>query len=146
MEIIRIEKTSPLRIELADYAAGCPWIAGPHIAQMLREFRFKDWEAAFAAVDDGRFAGFCTLLEYDYYPENRYFPWISSVFVGEEFRGRRLSGLLVAAAEAHARAHGFEYAYIPSDMLGFYEAYGYEKIDALVNYGGDTDNIFRKKL
>jgi GNAT superfamily N-acetyltransferase len=146
MKIIRVEMKSPLWSKLADYAENCSWVAGPHVAQLLRDCQFHDWEAAFAAVDGDRIAGFCTLLETDYYPENRYFPWISSVFVGEEFRGARLSGRLVVAAEAHARAAGFEYAYIPSDMSGFYEAYGYEKIDSLVNYGGDTDDIFRKKL
>lgn len=46
----------------------------------------------------------------------------------------------------YARDTGFEYAYIPSDITGLYEKYGYELIDTLVNYGGDTDNVFRKKL
>ena len=36
--------------------------------------------------------------------------------------------------------------YIPSDMIGFYEKCGFVKNDELVNYGGDTDSIFVKKI
>ena len=36
--------------------------------------------------------------------------------------------------------------YIPSDMLGFYEAYGFEKINTPVNYGGETDFIFARDI
>jgi len=67
-------------------------IAGKHVARMMRENRFTDWEAIFYAMEGGRFAGYCTFLKEDYYPENRYSPWISSMFVDEAFRGRRISG------------------------------------------------------
>ena len=36
--------------------------------------------------------------------------------------------------------------YIPSGITGLYEKYGFQKIDVLMNYGGDTDNIFYEKL
>lgn len=147
MRVVSVDKNSPLWTKLADYAENCSWIAGPHLAQCMRDEKcFPGWETVFAALDGDAICGYCTLAEFDYYPENRYHPWISSMFVDEKYRGYRLSGLLIAAAEARAREIGFEYAYIPSDMTGFYEKYGYEKIDSLVNYDGDTDDIFRKKL
>ena len=31
-------------------------------------------------------------------------------------------------------------------MLGFYERYGFVKIDELTNYGGDVDSIFARNL
>lgn len=113
---------------------------------MLRENRFSDWEAAFAAVEDGRIVGYCTFLKTDYYPENRYWPWISSIFVDEAARGRHISHRMIGAAENYARSQGFAKVYIPSDMTGFYEKCGYAPIDALVNYGGDTDTIFMKEI
>ncbi|MCI8351426.1 MAG: GNAT family N-acetyltransferase [Oscillospiraceae bacterium] len=94
----------------------------------------------------GANCGFCTLLKTDYYPENRYFPWISTIFVEEPFRGRRISHRMIEAAAAYAKSVGFARVYIPSDMTGFYEKCGFQKIDELENYGGDRDNIFAKEI
>lgn len=146
MEVIRLLPENPIWNKTIDFAENCSWVAGKHFAQLLRENRFTDWEAAFAAVEDGEVIGYCTFLKEDYYPDNRYSPWISSLFVDEVFRGRGIAGKLIKAAEAYAKDNGFTTVYIPSDMSGFYEKYGYKKIDSLVNYGGDTDDIFRKEL
>ena len=146
IKVVRVLPESALWRQLTEYADSCSWVAGPHLAQMLREGRFRDWEAPFAALCGGAVVGFCTLLETDYYPENRYWPWISTIFVDEAFRGRGICGGLIRAAEQHALAAGFRAVYIPSDMTGFYERYGYVKIDSLVNYGGDTDSVFLKQI
>ena len=146
MQILQVTPSSPLAAQLTDYAQGCGWVAGPHLAQMLRQGRFTGWETAFAAVAEGRIIGYCTFLQTDYYPENRYWPWISSLFVGEPHRRMRVCGQLIAAACDYAQAQGFSTVYIPSDMTGFYERYGFRKIDTLTNYGGDADNIFCREL
>ena len=146
MNVVRAEYGSALWRELTDFAENCSWIAGKHLAMMLRENRFSDWESVFAAVKDGQIIGFCTLLKEDYYPENRYWPWISSVFVTEDARGSRVSHRMIEAAEQRARECGFSKAYIPSDMTGFYEKCGYRPVDRLVNYGGDTDVIYAREL
>lgn len=147
MEIIRAEQGSPLWARLIDFAEHCSWKEpGQHLAGLLRENRLKGWESVFAALEEGQILGFCTLLETDYYPENRYSPWISTVFVEEPFRGRRISRALIEAAAAYAKSAGFSRVYIPSDQTGFYEKYGFQKIDVLQNYGGDQDNIFARDI
>ena len=148
-QVIHIQQPAPasaLWNELADYAEHCSWLVGPHVAGMLRENRFTDWEAPFAAVLNGEIIGYCTFLRTDYYPDNRYWPWISSIFVGESYRGQGVCGLLIETAIRYAREQGFTRVYIPSDMTGFYERYGFRKIDELINYGGDTDNIFARDI
>lgn len=145
-EIVRIEKNTPLSKRLASYAENCSWIAGGHLAKLIANGEFTDWESAFAAVKDDRIVGFATVMKTDYYPENRYQPWISSLFVEESMRGRGICGKLIEAAEDYLVHLGFNRAYIPSDMTGFYEKFGYKKIDALVNYAGDTDNIYEKEI
>ncbi len=131
---------------LADYAEHCAWVAGPHLAGMLRENRLTDWEAVFAAFDRGEIIGYCTFLKTDYYPENRYSPWISSIFVEERHRRKGVCGLLIEAAVRYARKQGFRRVYIPSDMNGFYERFGFCRIDELVNYGGDVDGVFARDI
>ena len=146
MEIEKMNKESIYFNKLIDYAKRCSWIAGPHLADMLVQDAFSDWESAFAAILDGKIVGYCTFMKTDYYPENRYYPWISTIFVDEAHRGNRISEKLINAVIVYAKEHGFNEVYIPSDMLGFYEKYGFERIDQLENYDGDMDYIFRKEI
>lgn len=146
MYVSRIENNSKRWDELINYSENCSWIAGKHLAHLMKENAFTEWESVFAAVSEDKIVGFCTFMKTDYYPENRYSPWISSIFVGEEHRGCRISGKMIEAVIAYAKEQGFSRVYIPSDMAGFYEKYGFEKIDELKNYGGDTDNIFAKEI
>lgn len=146
MIIIRLTPAHPLWNAAIDFAENCSWIAGKHLAGMMRENRFSDWETVFAAVENDAPVGYCTLLKEDYYPENRYSPWVSSIFVTEALRGRRICGQLIAAACEYARSVGFLRVYIPTDITGLYEKYGFEMIDTLTNYAGDVDMIFTKAL
>ena len=146
MEIVKIDYGTELYEKLIDYAENCSWVVGKHLAQILRENNFLEWEAIFATVSEDEIIGFCTFLKTDYYPENKYSPWISSIFVDENFRGNRISFSMIEKAIEHAKIWNFKKVYIPSDMVGFYEKYGFRKIDELLNYGGDTDNIFVKEI
>lgn len=146
MRVVRLVPNTPLWQKAAGYARRCPWVAGPHLAQLMEEGAFTGWEAVFAALDGEEIVGFCTLMERDYYPENRYSPWISTVFVAQARRGQGICGLLVKRAQAYAKAQGFRRVYIPSGMVGLYEKYGYHKVDELVNYGGGRDAVFAKEL
>lgn len=146
ISIHRATPCTPLWDALEHYARHCSWAAGPHLAEMLRANRFSDWETVFVAMQDGEIIGYCTFLKTDYYPENRYWPWISSIFVGEAHRSQGVCGMLIEAAIRYAREQGFNRVYIPSDMLGFYERYGFARIDELTNYGGDVDHIFARDI
>ena len=146
MLVQRVEPNSGLEKQLIVYARNCSWVAGEHLAMLIEERQLTDWEAVFVLTDEKGIWGFCTLLKTDYYPENRYWPWISSIFVDEQYRGRRISGLMIEKAMEYAKEQGFDKVYIPSDMTGFYEKYGFELIDRLVNYGGDEDNVFMKRI
>lgn len=146
MKIERIEYNSVLWKKTIDFAENCSWIAGKHIAGMLRENRFSEWEAFFIAIENDNIIGYCSFLKEDYYPENRYFPWISSVFVDESARGKRVSHKMIETVIAYAKENNFSKVYIPSDMKGFYEKCGFMPIDSLKNYGGDMDTIFMREI
>lgn len=145
MQVTRITNRDRLWDQAILYAENCSWIAGKHLAQILRENRFTDWESLFAATEGDEIIGFCTLMKEDYYPDNKYQPWISNVFVDETARGHRVSQILVDAAALYAGEMGHDTVYIPSDLIGLYEKYGFEKIDELQNYGGGVDSIFARQ-
>lgn len=146
IQAVKLDADSNLWEKAIVFAEECSWIAGKHFAKMLKNHVFDDWESAFAAVRDDTVLGFCTFLKKDYYPENRYSPWISSIFVTEHARGNRISHMMIEHVIAYAKAHGFSRVYIPSGMSGFYEKCGFVAIDTLVNYAGDRDTVFARDI
>ena len=146
MYISRIKKSNKRWYELINYSKNCSWIAGKHLSSLMEKNAFTEWESVFAAVLEDKIVGFCTFMKTDYYPENRYSPWISSIFVDEAYRGCRISEKMIETVIAYAKEQEFSKVYIPSDIIGLYEKYGFEKIDKLQNYSGDIDNIFAKEI
>lgn len=108
MKVERIKYNTTLWNITIDFAENCSWGAGKHIAGTLRENRFSDWEAFFVATDNGKIVGYCSFLKEDYYPENRYSPWISSVFVDESARGKRISHKMIETVISYAMEKNFQ--------------------------------------
>ena len=111
------------------YAEYCTWRAGKTLAQEMRENHFSDWERVFVAVENGCICGFCTLCKTDCIPDVSYTPYIGYLFVGEPFRGNRLSQKLITCVMEHAKNLGFREIYLVSDHINLYEKYGFIKVD-----------------
>ena len=147
LNITRIECIDKLWEKTIDYAKKCSWDGvGEHLAAIMEKNIFSDWEAVFVVENDNNIIGFCTFMKEDYYPENRYFPWISTIFVDEQYRGNRISEKMIDKVVEYAKEKEFSKVYIPSEIKGLYEKYGFVEIDSLVNYAGDIDNIFMKEI
>lgn len=113
---------------------------------MIRNWEFEEWEAPFSAIDGDRIVGMATIMKTDYYPFPEIFPWISTIFESEEYRGRRISGKLIDAANEYAIELGFHKTYIPTDHVCLYEKYGYRYLKDIVNYGKGTDRLYVKDI
>ena len=147
MLIQKVDKGKDLANMLLSYVENCSWTeAKEHIAEMIRAWKFTDWETMFAAIHDGKIVGMASVMKTDYYPLPDIFPWVSCIFVSEEYRGRKISGELIAYANQYLKRHGFSRSYIPSEFFGLYERYGYSYLRDIVNYGGGTDHLFVKEL
>ena len=147
MQIVKVEKDTPFAAEFLRFVENCSWTeVRDHIAGLVRDWQFTDWETMFAAVKDGKIVGMASLLKTDYYPLPEIFPWVSCVFVEKEYRGERISGALIDAANSYAKEQGFTKTYIPTEYTGLYERYGYTYVKDIVNYGGGTDRLYVKEL
>lgn len=133
---------------LAAFADSCSWAAGKGMAAWMRSGNALPWERAFAALEQGCIAGYCTLAARDCVPELPYTPFIGYVFVAEAFRGRRLSQRLVHAALAQAGRLGYTAAYLISDHAGLYEKYGFVPVDSVPAPWNPekTETVFRYHL
>ena len=143
--ICKVDKGTELADMLLTYVEGCSWVeAKEHIAEMIHSWAFTDWETMFAAILDGKIIGMAAALKTDYYPLPDICPWVSCIFVSEEYRGQKISGDLIAYANQYLKNNGFSRSYIPTEYLGLYEHYGYSYLKDIVNYGGGTDHLFVK--
>lgn len=147
LRISRVEKDTLLAQQLLQFVQECSWHeVKDHIAAMLRSWEFNDWEIMFAAEENGKIIGMASIMKTDYYPLPEIYPWISCIFVTEEARGRKISGMLIDYANSYAKALGFTKTYIPTEFTGLYEHYGYHYLRDIVNYGGGTDRLYEKDI
>lgn len=141
--IQKVENNTALAQALIRFVEDFSWEeVKAHTLHTLRNWEFSGWEAVFAATDGGTVIGMVTLLQTDYYPLPEIYPWISTLFVTESHRGRRIGQMLIDHASEYAKALGFAQTYIPSVHTGLYEKYGYRYLRDIVNYGGETDRLY----
>ena len=147
IEIRTVEKETQLAKELLHFVESCSWEeVKEHVSSQIRNWDFTDWERMFAAICEGKIVGMASILKTDYYPLPEIYPWVSCIFVSEEYRGHRISGKLIEAANDYARSLGFTRTYIPSEFMGLYEKYGYHYLKDIENYGGGIDHLFEKPI
>lgn len=121
--------TDGLWKSVSKYAHNCSWGAGKYLAKQMQENDFSDWERVFVAIDNDNIAGYCTLAKTDCIPHVTYTPYIGYVFVGEQYRGNRLSEKLILFALKYAKELRFDKVYLVSDHINLYEKYGFVKVD-----------------
>ena len=148
LKVEKVDKGTPLADELLSFIENCSYEAKDHIAGLVRNWEFTDWETMFAAKVDGKVVGMASALKEDYYPLPELFPWVSCIFVSEEYRGQRISGKLIDFANEYLKSLGFDVSYIPTspDNIGLYEHYGYSFVKEITNYGGDNDLLYMKNI
>lgn len=147
IEIQKVDKNTYLADDLLNFVENFSWLdVKEHTVKVIQNWEFEDWETPFVAMVNGQIVGMVTIMKSDYYPLPEVFPWISTLFVSETFRGNRISGKLIDFENEYAKDIGFNRTYIPTGHIGLYEKYGYCYIKDIVNYGGDTDRLYAKEL
>ena len=147
MIIVGMTREHELWDETAGFAENCSWSSGRRLAERMKAGGFSDWERIFAAVQDGKIAGFCA-FEYKGNVPKRFdlHPFINTVFVDESFRGQRVSQRLIDAALRYAKQLGYHKVYLKSEHRGLYEKYGFRKIAEFEPESGAADQLFETEI
>lgn len=145
MQIKLITATHELWESTIKYAEKCSWGAGPFLAKDMREKKFTNWERILVALENNMIVGYCTLVKTDCIPDVTYTPYIGYMFVGENFRGNRISEKLILCALEYAKELGFEKVYLVSDQINLYEKYDFVKIEEKLDLWGNTETIYIHK-
>ncbi|MBQ8638975.1 MAG: GNAT family N-acetyltransferase [Lachnospiraceae bacterium] len=146
MEIRRVTYGDRRWNDVKDYAGHCSWRAGKSLASLMEQQMFSEWEGVIAAFDQEKICGYCTVSKTDCIPEVSYTPYIGYVFVGEEYRGKRLSQKLIENAMEYLKTVGFEEVYLISDHENLYEKYGFEVIDRRIAPWGTEEKIYFRRI
>jgi len=119
--------------KLIDFVKSSSWSESSIIAKNWEEYNYLEWERIFAAFEDDNIIGHCSFNNVDCVPDVDYTPYIQSVFVNENYRGKRVSEKLINTAIEYAKSLRFKEVYIVSGYINFYEKYGFIKIDEKKN-------------
>ncbi|PRY66544.1 acetyltransferase (GNAT) family protein [Vreelandella songnenensis] len=100
----------------------------------------------FVALAGGVAVGTASLVADDIPCRPELTPWLASVFVRPEWRGRGIASRLVQRVEQEARESGIEHFYLYTpDQQALYRRLGWQDIERLA-YGGEAVTIMVRQL
>lgn len=147
IQVQKVDKDTDLMKQLLSFVENFSWEeVKKHTLQVISQWEFDEWETPFAAMVEDRIVGMGTLMKTDYYPLPEIYPWISTLFVSEDYRGHGICGKIIDFANDYAKEIGFTKTYIPTEYVGLYEKYGYRYVKDIVNYGNGIDRLYVKEL
>ncbi|PKL40291.1 MAG: GNAT family N-acetyltransferase [Candidatus Riflebacteria bacterium HGW-Riflebacteria-1] len=95
----------------------------------------------------GEPVGCAALITNDFISRHDLYPWVACLYVAEEFRGKAYGSRLLTHAVQQARAAGFSAAYLTTDHDGYYEKYGWQRIeDGIDLFTGLASRIYKMNL
>lgn len=94
-------------------------------------------------LDDNIIVGCAGLISNDFISRMDLCPWLCALYIEEEYRGNAYGSLLIERIKEDACKLGYQYLYLCSDHVGYYEHYGFEKIGIGYHPWGESSGIFR---
>lgn len=95
---------------------------------------------------NNKIIGCAGLITNDFISRGDLYPWICALFIDKNYRGNAFASLLIEKAEKDSKSFGFEYVYLSTDHVGFYEKYGFKYIGQGYHPWGEESRIYEKKL
>lgn len=90
--------------------------------------------------------GCCGLVINDFISRHDLMPWLGGVFIERNERGHNLSNFMMQRVEEDAQKIGFNKVYLTTDHDGFYEKYGWQRMEDGFDPNGLKSRIYWKDL
>ena len=96
----------------------------------------------FLLMEDERIIGCYGLAVNDFISRHDLYPWFVALYIEEDKRSQALGGLLLKHAVNEAAAAGFDTLYLTTDHEGYYEKYGWKRIEDGYERDGEPARIY----
>ena len=110
------------------------------ISNASRKDSIPNW---YLLLDDNIIVGCAGLISNDFISRMDLTPWLCALYIEEEYRGNAYGSLLIEKIKEDTLKLGYDYLYLCSDHIGYYEHYGFEKIGTGYHPWGESSGIFR---
>lgn len=101
----------------------------------------------FVLLKDEKIIGCSALIINDFISRHDLYPWLACLFIDERERGNEYGNMLMKYAEEQAKKAGFSKLYLTTDLNGYYEKYGWNRIeDGIDLFTMKPTRIYAKKL
>ncbi len=97
-------------------------------------------------AEEDQIIGCAGLITNDFISRMDLYPWICAVYIDKDFRGKALASLLMEKAKEDAKEAGFDYIYLSTDHIGYYEKYGFKYIGQGYHPWDEESRIYELKL
>jgi len=77
---------------------------------------------------DNKIIGCAGLITNDFISRGDLYPWICGIYIDEKHRGNAYGKLLIDKAKRDSKKFGYEYLYLCTEHIGYYEKYGFAYI------------------
>ncbi|PRY67801.1 GNAT family N-acetyltransferase [Halomonas ventosae] len=152
VEIVRLSADAPHleRVAAWQHAEWSHLSPGETQASRLAALRGECGRAGvpsvFVAIAAGRPVGTASLVAHDLDSRPDLTPWLASVYVRPEWRGRGIASSLVRRVEAEASGNGIERLYLfTPDRQALYRRLGWADHETL-RYRGETVTLMTRRL
>ena len=95
-------------------------------------------------LKDGSIIGCYALVTNDFISRHDLYPWFAALYIEESERGQELGGMLLEHATQEAAKAGFSTLYLTTDHDGYYEKYGWTRIEDGYERDGTPCRIYSK--
>jgi N-acetylglutamate synthase-like GNAT family acetyltransferase len=95
---------------------------------------------------NGEIIGGAGLITNDFISRGDLYPWLCALFIEEEYRGNAYALKLMEKAKADAKKFGFDYLYLSTSHIGYYEKYGFKYVGQGYHPWGESSRIYEIKL
>lgn len=102
-------------------------------------FALPNW---YLLMDSEKIVGCAGLISNDFISRMDLLPWLCSLYVEKEYRGKALGSLLIEKVKQDAASYGFSKLHLCTDHIGYYEKYGFYHIGTGYHPWGESSRIY----
>mgnify|MGYP000863660351 FL=1 len=106
-----------------------------------KQERLPQWYLMMDQLDE--IIGGCGLIQNDFVDRTDLFPYVCALYIEEKNRGHALGAKLLEYARMDGGRLGFDYLYLCTDHIGYYEKYGWRMIAIGNHPWGETSRIYK---